>query len=189
MSDFEPLVEHMRTEMYETCDQRNEEAVRAGVFQQLRSTNVVNIFNFVTQFASNQFGRDYLNANQPFLIDSVIWSSARIPTVVLCSQDSNPVSLIRQFANLRRKQDNLDSISLSTNLESIHSARKILLTAVNRGNWTVIYCSKPTHAAADLLADILTQMSTNSVNRSFRIIIVCSDMRYLAPSMMCKNQN
>ena len=186
--DLESVVHHMREEARSTCDLRSGDQGKGDTFEHLRFTNIVNMFKFVNKFNIEEFGQEYLNTCQPFQADSVISNSATMPTIVVASPQVNPTALIHQLVTLRCRTDNFDTVSLSTDLEVIRSTKKIIVTALNRGNWVLVHYAKPTHAAGDMLADVFSQMTSTSVNTNFRLIILCSSMKYLSPSMILKSK-
>jgi hypothetical protein len=79
-------------------------------------------------------------------------------------------------------------ISLSTDLEVIRNGRKIIFTAMNRGNWVLVHYSKPTYAAAAMLVDVASQMTTTSVNTNFRLIVICRSVDFLSPWMLARSK-
>ena len=52
----------------------------------------------------------------------------------------------------------------------------------------LLHYSKPNKSAADMLADVFTQMSTTSVNTNFRLIVICSTLKYISNSMISKSK-
>jgi hypothetical protein len=90
--------------------------------------------------------------------------------------------------SVRSRTENFDAISLSDSLEGIRNAKKIITTAMNRGNWVLLHYARPTEAAADMLVDVFTLMGQASVNTNFRLIVLCSSVQYLSPSMIAKSK-
>jgi hypothetical protein len=150
----------------------------------LATTNVVNVFHYISRFITDQFGPNITNTFQTFQVDGIVSGSAITPTIIFAPLEVNPTSLIHQFVNIRCRPENFDALSLLNDPEVIKNARKSLLTAMNRGNWVLVHYSKQSRAAAGMLVDVFKQMSATSVNTNFRLMIVASSLQYIAPSMI-----
>ena len=108
--------------------------------------------------------------------------------MIIATNQVDPTPLVHAFINTRCRHENFDCVSLSDDLELIRNTRKMIITALNRGNWVLIHYSKANKSAADMLVDIYTQMSSSSVNTNFRLIVLCSTLKYISPSMLTKSK-
>lgn len=186
--DLISVLDHIRTEYRQGCDFESTEAATGDTFELLKFTNVVNIFHYLSRFLATNYGKDYHTVFPYFQVDSVITNTASMPSLVIASPDVNPTSLIQSIVSLRCKHENLDVLSLNDDLDVIRTARKITTSGMNRGNWVIIHYSKPSRAAASMLTDVFTQMTSTSINANFRLIVIASTMENLSPSMIGKSK-
>jgi len=182
------LIEHFYSERIENCDFITCDINDKGSFEHLKYTNIINIYSFIYQFIEEQFGSDFSNLIPHFQVDSLITNTSSIPTIISCGNYVDPTSMIHTFILSRFKHENIDEISLSDNPDNIKIAKKSILTALNRGNWVILHYSSPNRAAAGMIADIFTQISTTSVNTNFRFILICTTLDYICPSMIAKSR-
>lgn len=187
--DLSNVLTHFKEDYNAQCDFIKSTELNTGdAFEHLKYTNVTNIFYFFSRFIVEQFGPDYSTFIQHFQVDSIISNSATTPTILISDPKVDPTPLIHQFVQLRCRHENFDAISLSDDIELIRNTRKILMTALNRGNWVLVHYSQPSKASADMLVDVFTQMTSTSVNTNFRLIVVCNSIKYLSPSMVSKSK-
>jgi hypothetical protein len=182
------LLEHVREEVFQSYDFEASDVATGDPLDHLSFTNIVHVFLFFNYFLIQQYGIDYSSFFPHFTIDSVIPNSASIPSIVIANPKANPTSLIQHFIGMRCRHENLDSISLSDDVELIKNARKIISLAMNRGNWVILHYTKPSAYAASMLTDIFTQMTTTSLNTNFRLIIIASSTDCLPKSMIAKSK-
>jgi hypothetical protein len=182
------VFDHVRDEFTQTCDFQTSESTSGDALEHLRFTNLINVFQFFHQFLLNQFGQDYTTFLPHFQVDSLITTSASIPSIVLSSPEVNPTALVQHFIGLRCRIENLDCLSLSDDLEDIRNNRKVVQAAMSRGNWVIIHYSKPCVSAASMLTDVFTQMTTTSLNTNFRLIVIAISTEYLPRSMLARSK-
>jgi hypothetical protein len=182
------VFDHIRDEFTQTCDFQTSESIFGDPLEHLRFTNLINIFQFFSQFLLNQFGQEYTTFFPHFQVDSLITTSASIPSIVLSSAQVNPTALVQHFISLRCRNENLDCLSLSDGLEDIRNDRKIVQAAMSKGNWVMIHYSKPCASAASMLIDLFTQMTTTSLNTNFRLMIIATSTEYLPKSMLARSK-
>ncbi|OHS99238.1 Dynein heavy chain family protein [Tritrichomonas foetus] len=187
--DLRAVMTHIKDEYNSIVNFKYFEPDNTGdPFDHLKYTNIANVYEYVKEFISEQFGPEFTSFIQHFQVDSIISNTATVPTLIVASPIVDPTSLVHLFVNLRCRHENFDAISLSDDLEVIRNTRKMLVTALNRGNWVLIHYSKPNKSAADMLVDVFMQMTTTSVNTNFRLIVICSTLKYLSPSMIAKSK-
>lgn len=192
-SDFKSIINHITKEYNEVADlrsnsQTSNEKENESLLDNLKYSNITNIFYNLKQFIYEQIGPDFTSFLQHFQADSIISNTATIPTLIFSPSSVDPTPLVHLFITMRCRHENFDAISLSDDLEVIRNVRKMLITALNRGNWMLLHYSRPNKSAADMLVDVFTQMSTTSVNTNFRLIIMCSTTKYLSSSMISKSK-
>lgn len=178
------VLDHIRTELNKKCDFQSVPSQSGDVLENLKNSNVVNLFHYVAQFIAEQFGPEFPSFIPVLQAESVIASAASIPTIVVSEEIVNPTALLQHFIGLRCKHDNMESISLSDDVRVVRAARKSLTTAMTRGNWVIVHYSRPSRAAAAMLTDIFTQMTTASINTNFRLIIIAASLEYMSYSMI-----
>jgi hypothetical protein len=100
----------------------------------------------------------------------------------------NPASLIHQFVTQRYRHENFDSVSRNGDLEIIKNTWQAPLAAMSRGNWFLAHSSKPSAAGANMHVDMFTQSGITSVNTNFRMLIICTSLKYMSPSMIGKSK-
>lgn len=180
------VLEHIRTELSKKCDFNSVPSQSGDVLGNLKNSNVVNLFHYVAQFIAEQFGPDFPSLIPILQAESVIASAASIPTIVVSEEIVNPTALLQHFIGLRCKHDNMESISLSDDVRVVRATRKSLTTAMTRGNWVIVHYSRPSRAAAAMLTDIFTQMTTASINWNFRLIIIAASLEHMSHSMISR---
>ena len=192
--EIKAIMAHMETEYNGKADLRISELVTDDVelevdpLHSLKHSNITNIYSYISHFICDQFGTDYTNYLQYFQIDSIISSSASVPAIIYAPGFYDPTSLVNLFINLRSRHESFDSVSLSDDLDVIRNSRKMLVTASNRGNWVLVHYSKPNKPAADMLTDVYHHITNNSVNTNFRLIIICSTIKYLSPTLLLNSK-
>jgi hypothetical protein len=182
------ILKHVREELCETCDFFSGDAAPGDSLDRLKYANLINIFHFVSQFLSRQFGEDYTSFFPHFQVDSVITTAASIPSFVLSKPKHNPTSLIQHFVGLRCRNENLDCISLTRNVDDIRNCRKIVQAGMSRGNWVILHYTHPCAAAAAMLADLWIQMSTTTLNTNFRLIVIVSSPKFISKSILARSK-
>lgn len=187
--EFKAILQHIKSEYNGTCDMKLESSETVNdPIEQLKFTNISHIYRYINKFIGEQFGPDFASYLPNFQSDSIISNIATIPTMIIAINQVDPTPLVHAFINTRCRHENFDCVSLSDDLELIRNTRKMIITALNRGNWVLIHYSKANKSAADMLVDIYTQMSSSSVNTNFRLIVLCSTLKYLSPSMLTKSK-
>lgn len=187
-TDFKAILNHITKEYNEGTENKQNEKESESALDNLKYSNISHLFNNLSQFISDHFGSDFTSFLQHFQADSIISNTATVPTIIVAKPLVDPTPLVHLFITMRCRHENFDAISLSDDLEVIRNVRKMLVTALNRGNWVLIHYSKPNRSAADMLVDVFTQMTTTSVNTNFRLIILCSTIKYLSPLMISKSK-
>lgn len=170
------------------CEYGDVVASSGETFNHLKYTNLINIYQYVSRFIVEQFGPDYSSFFSHFQVDSIISNSATQPTFIITSEKVDPTGSILQYITQRCRFDNIEAISLSDNLELIHNAKKIIVTAQSRGTWILLFNSIPSRAAASVICDAYTQMISSSVNTNFRLVVVTNSLEYLSLSMLAKSR-
>jgi hypothetical protein len=120
--------------------------------------------------------------------DSILSTSATVPSIITSDPDVNPTSLIHQFVTQQCRHENFDTISLNGDLEIIKNTRKAVLAATSRGNWFLVHYFKPSVVGANIFVDVFTQSGITSVNTTFRMLFICTSLEYISPSMIGKSK-
>jgi len=157
-------------------------------FEQLKYSNVASVFHKIIGFIMEVFGHDYVSLIPFFNTDSVISNNSTIPSIVLSTPYHDPSALLYNYIHQRVKTENLDAISLVDDLDLLKNAKKVLTTAMSRGNWVLLHISRPAFAITSILSDIFHFMTTSSISSSFRLIIITTSSDYLAPSIILKSK-
>ena len=184
---FNQIVSHIRAEMGNKVDFGSRILENGNVLENLKNSNVVNLFYYIARFIAEQFGPKFPSFIPVFQVDSVIASTATVATIVVAEDIVNPTALIQQFVSARCKHDNMESISLSDDVRVIRAARKTLTTAMTRGSWVMLHYCRPSRSAAAMLTDVFTQMTSTPINPNFRLIIIASSIEYMSVSMVCQS--
>ncbi|OHT05712.1 Dynein heavy chain family protein [Tritrichomonas foetus] len=185
-ADLQIVLEHIATEVDKSADLQAEDVAVGDNFEHLKFANIVYLFKYITQFVTEQFGEEYQTLLPFFQFDTVITNAASTPTIVMANDYVNPTALIQYFVSLRTRHENLNIVSLCEDMELIKSTKKMITTAMNRGTWVIVHYTHPSKAAASMLTDIYTLMSTTTVNTNFRLIVIAGTTRYLCRSFIIK---
>ena len=183
--DFDSVVEHICNERMEICDFANNDSSDVGSFEGLKFTNILNVFNYIKNFISQQFGEGISPVFPHFQVENIVSNTGSVPTVIVAPPEVDPSGMIINFIGQRCRHDNFDEISLSDDPETINSSRKLVMTSMSRGNWVLLHYSKPNRAAGQLITDLFTLMTT-SINTNFRLIVICSSLEYIAQSILLR---
>ena len=181
--DLDAVMKHIKDEYNNNIDTSNSDPGDSDPIEHLKFTNITNINRFVIAFVTEQFPEilSYING---FQIDSLLSNTSTIPTVVYSPPSVDPTRLLHYFLSTRSRNENIDSYSLSDDLDLIRNTRKSLQTSISRGTWVLLHYSKPSEVVSSMLVDIYNQMSTTSVNTNFRLILICSTLEKLSPTMI-----
>ncbi|KAK8895532.1 hypothetical protein M9Y10_023999 [Tritrichomonas musculus] len=191
LSDLYVVLDHISSEITKTADFGNKKQQQnQDSFELLMKSNVVPMFDHITQFIKDSFTEDYLNYIPFFQFDAIIPSNASTPTIVVCDTKEllNPTALIQHFVGLRQKHENLSIASLYNDSDLIRNTRKMIQISMSRGNWIIVHYSEASRVAASLLTDVFTQMTTTNVNANFRLIVLASTTLYLPKMMLTKSK-
>lgn len=183
--DLDKVLSHISALNMDQCDFSNCEPNDVGSLDAFQYTNILNVSNYVSDFVKSVFGSFYIPT---FHIDSIISNSGLVPTIITCGQEYDPTHMILKFASQRCRYENFNVISLTDDIELLKYARKTIQADMTKGNWVLLHYSKPNRSAAALITDILQSITTTSVNNNFRIIIICRDTQYIAPSALIKSR-
>ena len=184
--DFIAVMEHIEDERLDVCDFENCDPNDGGSFEGLKFTNILNIFNYIRHFIRAQFGEGFVPVFPHFQVENIVSNTGSIPTVIVAPYGVDPSGMVISFISQRCKHENFDEVSLSDDPEMIKYTRKLVTTSMNRGNWVLLHYSKPNRAAAQLITDLFTLMSTSSINTNFRLIVICTTLEFIASSILLR---
>jgi hypothetical protein len=184
--DLRMVLEHIRSEVRGQCDSKTVESATGNTFEHMKFTNVVNLGHFLMRFIVEQFGPDFVQAIPYFQVDHILPRGPSVPTIILAESRANPAFLVNRFLIGRCRHENLDCITLRSDLDLLKTARQSIQTAMNRGSWVLLHYSQPSRAAGALLADVFTQMASSAISMAFRLFVIASTLDFVPPSMIAK---
>lgn len=185
--DLDAILKHFQEEIDNTIDTSNADPGNTDLIEHMKFTNVTNVFYFINAFVEEIFP-DYLSYFTHFQIDSIISQTSTIPSVVFAPACVDPTLMLHQFIALRSRNESFDSYSLSDDPELIKNTRKSLQMSITRGTLVLLHYSKPSRVVSNMLVDIYNQMSTTSVNTNFRLVLICSTLECLSPTMLRRSK-
>ncbi|KAI5486860.1 dynein heavy chain family protein family [Trichomonas vaginalis G3] len=185
--DLDAILKHFQEEVDNTIDTSNIDPGNTDLIEHMKFTNVTNVFYFINAFVEEVFP-DYLSYITHFQVDSIISQVSTIPSVVYAPACVDPTLMLHQFISLRSRNEAFDSYSLSDDPDLIKNTRKSLQMSITRGTLVLLHYSKPSRVVSNMLVDIYNQMSTTSVNTNFRLVLLCSTLDKLSPTMLRRSK-
>lgn len=147
------------------------------LLENLKYTNVENIFSLIDAFVTETFGRDYANYF-PFLqVEKWVPSSPSTPVLLLADPSKDPTELICHYIALRNKQESFMSLTLLDN--QVDVVRKLLLECMETGKYLLVHYVRPSLTCAQLLNEVVSLLETNSVHEGFGLMINCHTTEHL----------
>jgi len=187
-SDLDMILSHINEQNNSVVDFSPQFIDGGSPLELMKYANIVGLFPLITSFIRSVFDIDFMSILTGFQVDTVVSNSSTTPSVILCKSEVDPSSLLHLFLSMRCRNDNFESYSLSNDIEVIKNTRKMLQNAINKGSWILLHYSQPNRAIADMLIDILTQISTSSVNTNFRLILLANSVDFLSPTILRRSK-
>ena len=129
-TDFKSIFNHITKEYNEVADikQMNiqtETKENKSILDNLKYSNITNIFYNFKMFIHEQIGPDFTSFLQHFQADSIVSNTATVLTLIVAPSAIDPTPHVHMLITMRCRHENFDAISLSNDLEAIRNVRKI----------------------------------------------------------------
>ncbi|KAK8898650.1 hypothetical protein M9Y10_000942 [Tritrichomonas musculus] len=158
--------------------------VRSGdTLEQLKFSNIGSIFQIMTKFITEEFGKKFGSRFPIFSLD--LFNSAPPSTPILIRMDKrDPALLFDEYAMYRNKSNFMFSISLSTETSSLKNASTVIKQACENGYWVVIHYNIAVPMIGAFLNDIMKLIV--DAPSEFRLVIICHTTNCLPWSFLMK---
>ena len=181
--DFDILAAHFAEEYYGSFDMKVAEIRGGDTIDQLKFSNIGSIFQIMTKFITEEFGKKFGSRFPSFSLD--LFNSAPPSTPILVQMEKrDPALLFDEYAMYRNKSNFMFSISLSHEVNSLKNASIVVKQAVENGYWVVIHYNIAVPMIGAFLNDMLKNLK--EAPSEFRLVIICHTTNCLPSSFLKK---
>ncbi|OHS96659.1 Dynein heavy chain family protein [Tritrichomonas foetus] len=182
-SDFPNIVTHLTQEYNGTFDMKVIEIRTGDTIDQLRFSSIGSVFQIITKFITEEFGKNFLGKFPMFSLESFSSAPSYTPILIKMSE-RDPGLLFDEFANSRNKLRFMFSISLSDDEKSLKKAEAKVQKAIENGFWVIVHY----HVAKPIIAAFLNDITDQIKNApaEFRLVILCRSTKFLPHSLLVR---
>jgi hypothetical protein len=172
-SDLESVLDHLREEFYGKCDFKSVDMRGSDPLDQLKYSNITNVFTFITRFINEQFDASCLENLPVFVTENFISSSSSIPLLIKTHHQRDPTLLLETYISIRGKSSQYALASLCDDPVFLKRAQQLVAEALPTSHWIILHFETPTPRISSFFFDLLPLLDNPSPE--FRLILICSD--------------
>ncbi|EAY23175.1 Dynein heavy chain family protein [Trichomonas vaginalis G3] len=170
MKDLDIIIDHIVDENFNKVDLRKFETQKGDPIDQLKFSNITNIFRFIDKFICDVFGDDYSSLFPSFSVESFTEDKN---IILQCEHFSDPTVLLENFVTLRGKKS---FFSVSLNENSLEQSKKICDIAMEKGGLIAIHYMNSSPNCGTFISSLSDKFNEQ---KNFHIILICSDSSYI----------
>lgn len=186
--DLNIIIYHMKNEIDDICDTRVVDTRGTEAIEQLKFSNIINIFTFIELTILDQFGEEYVNNLPYFSFDQFFSSSSHIPSLILCKPEKDLTPLLSYFINTKLDNESFQFFSLFDDIPELDLIKKTTVLSIERGLVVALVYTKASTAIAGVISDIIEEILELDQNATARLIIIAHTTEFL-PHNLLENAN
>lgn len=170
MKDLEIIIDHIVEENSNKVELRRFENQKGDPIDQLKFSNLTNVFKCMDKFISDVFGEDYATMFPAFSVESFIDDKN---IIIQCGHFCDPTVLLENFVTLRGKKA-FFSISLCDS--TIENANRIIDLTNEKGGLVAIHYMTATPLCGQFINSLTHRKEKQ---KDLHVIIICNDSSYI----------
>lgn len=167
ISDFDSIVDHMYEKYHGKIDLGISDFKRGEALDQLKFTNIANIYQCVTRFIFDVMGNDLLLYEHKFSFESVLTDKTLL---VICEPFHDPTFLIERFISIRSSYDKYLHIIVSETFPTPFETRDLLDQAIENNQNVLIHHSKPSIASGSYIGSVYQYLQSKKADVKMVVI-------------------
>jgi len=169
--DYEVIINHFAEELESKCDFTPIDTRKGDPFDQLKFSNIANIFPFFIRFIQESVGSEFLNCFSSFVLDNFVSDK---PTIIQCNHNYDISSLLSIFVVMKDSLKSYHSFSVPENSSLFDNLKQKVLLAKDSGEWVSLHMSNTNSESINFITELIEDLKNREGNSGFRLIIITS---------------
>ncbi|OHS94778.1 hypothetical protein TRFO_39050 [Tritrichomonas foetus] len=161
--DLDSIIGHIEEEYDGYLDHVNIDIHSGESLDQLKFSNISNIFSFIEKFVIECFGNDYSKFFPIFTLESFISQTAKVPVLIQLHNSKDAANLLEYYIGLRSKSASYVSISLCDDQSVLSDARKKIYGSMKSDLCVALHYPSNSSLVASFINDIINNLSSRKI--------------------------